>query len=104
MPITRIVRFESRHGQEVEIARFDSMSESITFAIAAGNRTAWLVLDTSPSVWLSATSLVDENGAVGALERFYRLARETLAAEGVSQPEIDAQLPLTGDGRVPAGA
>lgn len=103
MPATRLVRFGSHHGNEVEIARLATLSEAVEFAIAAADPLAWLVVGTSPPVWLSAASLVGETDAPGALMRFYVLARELLAAEGVSPAGVDAQLPLRPDGSVPAG-
>lgn len=104
MPATRIVRFESHHGQEIEIARLSSLSEAIEFAIATGNPTAWLVVDTTPPAWLSAASLAGETDAAGARDRLYQLAREVLTAEGVPAASVDAQLPLSGDGGAPQDA
>lgn len=104
MPATRIVRFESHHGNEVEIARLRSLSEAAEFAISIGDPIVWLVVGTTPPVWLSAAWLVGETDAASATLRLYRLARELLSAEGVSPAGVDAQLTLTGDGGVPEGA
>lgn len=104
MPATRIIRFESHHGQEIEIARLPSLGEAVGFAIPTANPTTWLVLNTSPPVWLSAVSLIGETDLAGAVDRFYGLAREVLAAEGVSPAGVDGQLPLTRHGGTPAGA
>lgn len=103
MLATRIVRFESHHGNEVEVARLTTLSEAVEFAIAAGDPIAWLVVGTRPPVWLSAASLVGETDPVGAVIRLYRLAREALSAEGVPVAGVDAQLPLAPDGSIPAG-
>lgn len=92
-----VLRLEVVRGEgfnDVELARLRSLSEAVEFTISVGDPIARLFVGTTPPVWLSAASLVGETDPAGAVVRFYRLARELLAAEGVPTVEVGAQLPL----------